>query len=145
MSLYARDGDVWMNQNQLAELFTISVPNINTHIANILKEKELLSDSVIKDYLITATDSKQYKVKFYALDMILAIGFRVRGTRGTEFQRQTRPSQSGARQPCAHGATRRRPIRPVRHAAQAREADAKDLQELGELEKVVARDKRGES
>jgi hypothetical protein len=78
VSLYARDGNVWMNQNQLAELFATSVPNINLHIANILKEKELDTNSVIKDYLITASDNKQYKVKFYALDMILAIGFRVR-------------------------------------------------------------------
>ena len=59
MSLYARDGDVWMNQNQLAELFATSVANINTHIRNILKEKELYEKSVIKDYLITASDNKR--------------------------------------------------------------------------------------
>jgi hypothetical protein len=87
VSLYAQDGDVWMNQNQLAELFATSVANINTHIRNILKEKELSENSVIKDYLITAADNKQYKVKFYALDMILAIGFRVRSLRGTQFRK----------------------------------------------------------
>ncbi len=87
VSLYTRDGNVWMNQNQLAELFATSVPNINTHISKLLKEKELEANSVIKDYLITAADNKQYKVKFYALDMILAIGFRVRSTRGTEFRK----------------------------------------------------------
>jgi len=57
------------------------------HIANILKEKELLADLVVKDYLTTATDGKQYDVTFYALDMILAIGFRVRSARGTEFRK----------------------------------------------------------
>ena len=87
VSLYARDGNVWMNQAQLAELFATSVPNISTHISNILKEKELDRDSVVKDYLTTAADGKDYKVTFYALDMILAIGFRVRSPRGTEFRK----------------------------------------------------------
>ena len=86
VSLYARDGNVWMNQNQLAELFDTSVPNISMHISNILKEKELRLDSVIKDYLTTAADGKQYEVAFYSLDMILAIGFRVRSKRGTQFR-----------------------------------------------------------
>ena len=51
--LMAKDGNVWMNQKQMAELFDTSVPNINIHIANILKERELDANSVIKDYLIT--------------------------------------------------------------------------------------------
>lgn len=87
VSLYARDGNVWMNQGQLAELFSTSVQNISLHINNILKENELQANSVIKDYLTTAADGKQYKVNFYALDMILAIGFRVRSPRGTEFRK----------------------------------------------------------
>ncbi len=86
VALMAKDGQVWMNQNQLAELFATSVPNVNTHIANILKDGELREDSVIKFYLITAADGKQYNVKFYSLDMILAIGFRVRSKRGTQFR-----------------------------------------------------------
>ncbi len=61
VSLLAKDGQVWMNQNQLAELFDTSVPNINIHISNILKDKELDADSVIKDYLITASDGKEYE------------------------------------------------------------------------------------
>ncbi len=86
VSLYAKDGNVWMNQNQLAELFDTSVPNISMHISNILKEGELDENSVIKDYLTTATDGKEYNVTFYSLDMILAIGFRVRSKRGTQFR-----------------------------------------------------------
>ncbi|MDD2952788.1 MAG: virulence RhuM family protein [Parabacteroides sp.] len=86
VALMAKDGQVWMNQNQLADLFATSIPNINIHIANILKEEELREDQVIKYYLITAGDGKEYKVKFYSLDMILAIGFRVRGKRGTQFR-----------------------------------------------------------
>lgn len=87
VSLYARDGNVWMNQTQLAELFATSKQNISLHIRNILKENELQSDSTIKDYLTVATNNKQYNITFYALDMILAIGFRVRSSRGTEFRK----------------------------------------------------------
>ena len=86
VSLFAKDGSVWMNQSQLAELFDTSIPNISMHISNILKENELEPNSVIKDYLTTATDDKQYQVTFYSLDMILAIGFRVRSKRGTQFR-----------------------------------------------------------
>ncbi len=86
VSLFAKDGMIWMNQSQLAELFDTSVPNISIHISNILKEKELDGNSVVKDYLTTAADGKEYNVTFYALDMILAIGFRVRSKRGTQFR-----------------------------------------------------------
>ena len=53
VSLYAKDGMVWMNQNQLAKLFDTSVPNISMHISNILKDKELDENSVVKEYLTT--------------------------------------------------------------------------------------------
>lgn len=86
VALMAKDGNIWMNQNQLAELFDTSVPNISMHISNILKDKELQADSVIKDYLTTASDGKKYEVAFYSLAMILAIGFRVRSKRGTQFR-----------------------------------------------------------
>lgn len=86
VALYARDGNVWLNQAQLAELFVTSVPNVSMHIANILKDGELNPNSVVKDYLITATDGKQYTVAHYSLEMILAIGFRVRSPRGTLFR-----------------------------------------------------------
>jgi hypothetical protein len=86
IALFAKDGMVWMNQNQLAELFDTSVPNISMHISNILRENELQVDSVVKDYLTTATDGKNYSVTFYSLEMILAIGFRVKSKRGTQFR-----------------------------------------------------------
>ena len=86
VSLFAKDGNVWMNQKQLAELFDTSKQNIGQHIANILKEGELDEHSVVKNYFTTASDGKQYEVTFYALDMILAIGFRVRSKRGTQFR-----------------------------------------------------------
>jgi hypothetical protein len=86
VSLYARDGMVWMNQNQIAELFDTSKQNIGQHIDNILKEGELSKNSVVKNFFTTAADGKQYKVTFYTLDMVLAIGFRVRSKRGTQFR-----------------------------------------------------------
>ena len=86
VALFTKDGDAWMNQNQLAELFDTSVPNVSMHISKILKENELEENSVVKDYLTTAADGKNYKVTFYSLAMILAIGFRVRSKRGTQFR-----------------------------------------------------------
>ena len=86
VSLYAKDGMVWMNQNQLAELFDTSKQNIGQHIANILKEKELTENSVVKKFFTTAVDGKDYNVTFYALDMMLAVGFRVRSKQGTQFR-----------------------------------------------------------
>ena len=58
--LYAKDGNIWMNQNQLAELFDTSKQNIGQHIDNILSEKELDKNSVVKNYLTTASDGKDY-------------------------------------------------------------------------------------
>ena len=86
VSLFERDGSVWLNQLQMAELFATSKPNVNMHIANIIKDNELDADSVIKDYLTTAADGKSYKVKFYSLEMIMAVGFRVRSVRGVQFR-----------------------------------------------------------
>jgi len=77
---------VWMTQNQLAELFDTSKQNISQHIANILNEKELPENSVVKNYFTTAADGKNYEVARYSLEMILAIGFRVRSKRGTQFR-----------------------------------------------------------
>lgn len=67
VALYATDGSVWLNQNQLAELFATSKQSISYHIVNILKDNELRADSVVKDFLTTASDGKQYHVTFYSL------------------------------------------------------------------------------
>ncbi len=86
VSLYERDGSVWLNQLQMAELFATSKQNISLHINSILKDRELEVNSVVKDYLTTAADGKSYKVKFYSLEMIMAVGFRVRSVRGVQFR-----------------------------------------------------------
>ena len=87
VSLFAKDGNVWLNQNQLAELFATSKQNVSLHISNILEDKELSESSVVKYYLTTAADGKEYNTVHYALPMILALGFRVRGPRGTQFRK----------------------------------------------------------
>lgn len=86
IALYAKDGSVWLNQNQIAELFATSKQNIGQHVSSILKESELDAGSVVKKFFTTASDGKNYNVAFYSLEMILAIGFRVRGVRGTQFR-----------------------------------------------------------
>ncbi len=86
VALFAKDGKIWLNQQQMAELFATSKQLISHHIANILKEKELDKTSVVKQYLTTAADGKNYNVVFYSLEMIIAVGYRVRGVRGTQFR-----------------------------------------------------------
>lgn len=81
------EGDTaWLTQAQMAELFQTSVPNINIHLRNLFAEGELQQDSVIKQSLITAADSKQYTTKLYNLDVIISVGYRVKSQRGTQFR-----------------------------------------------------------
>lgn len=77
---------VWLTQAQLAELYKTSVPNICTHIGNIIEDEELQADSVIKDSLITASDGKSYRTKLYNLEMLIALGYRIRSKVATKFR-----------------------------------------------------------
>lgn len=70
VKLYSKDGVIWMNQQQMALLFDTSKPNISMHITNILQDKELDEISVVKDYLTTASDGKNYNVTYYAPPII---------------------------------------------------------------------------
>ena len=84
--LRAEDGSIWLAQGEIAELFATTKQNVSLHAANILKEGELTEESVVKESLTTATDGKRYRTKLYRLEMILAIGYRVKGARGTQFR-----------------------------------------------------------
>lgn len=86
VALYAHEGNIWLNQQQMAELFATSKQTISHHIVNVLKDRELDKNSVVKYLLTTAADGKSYKVVFYSLEMIIAVGYRVRGVRGTQFR-----------------------------------------------------------
>ncbi|GHT30753.1 hypothetical protein FACS1894214_1210 [Planctomycetales bacterium] len=81
------DGNAWLTQQQIADLFETTKQNVSLHILNIYSDKELDEHRVVKEYLTTAADGKKYKVKYFNLDMILAIGYRVRSPRGVQFRR----------------------------------------------------------
>lgn len=81
------DNNVWMTQDQIALLYQSSKSNISEHIKHIIDEGELSTDSVVRNFRITASDGKNYNVKHYNLDMIIAIGYRVRSNIGTNFRR----------------------------------------------------------
>lgn len=82
-----QDETVWLTQKLMAELFQTTKQNISLHINNIFKEGELDENSVVKDFLTTATDGKNYSTKFYNLEAIIAVGYRVKSHRGTQFRR----------------------------------------------------------
>ena len=77
---------VWLTQQQMADLFLTTKQNISLHVNNIFKEDELEKDSVVKESLTTATDGKNYKTKFYNLDVIISVGYRVKSKQGTRFR-----------------------------------------------------------
>ncbi|MBA4301003.1 MAG: DNA-binding protein [Cyclobacterium sp.] len=80
------DETVWLTQAQMAALFDQTKQNISLHINNCFKESELESDSVVKVSLTTAKDGKRYKTKFYNLDVIISVGYRVKSKQGTQFR-----------------------------------------------------------
>lgn len=86
LNVKVEDETVWLTQAQMTELFQSSKQNISLHINNIFKEKELDKISVVKESLTTAADGKQYKTKFYSLDVIISVGYRVKSIRGTQFR-----------------------------------------------------------
>ena len=79
-------GTVWLTQAMISELYHTTKQNISLHIKNILASGEL-DNSVVKEYLTTAIDGKNYRTSYYNLDMVLAVGYRVRSHRGTQFRR----------------------------------------------------------
>ena len=85
MSLEVRveDETVWLNQGQMVDLFQSTKQNISLHINNNFKEGELQRNSVVKESLTTAIDGKRYKTKYYSLDVIISVGYRVKSFRGT--------------------------------------------------------------
>ena len=82
-----QEDTVWLTQAQMTELFDTSKQNISLHINNCFKEGELDKGSVVKDFLTTASDGKNYKTKYYNLDVIISVGYRVKSQRGIEFRR----------------------------------------------------------
>ncbi len=86
IKLYADNGTVWLTQAQIVDLFNSSKSSISEHIKNIFSEDELDENAVVRKIRTTAADGKHYLVSYYSLDVILAVGFRVRSPRGTQFR-----------------------------------------------------------
>lgn len=81
-----QDESVWLTQKTMAELFQTTKQNISFHFSNIFKEGELNEKSVVKEFLTTATDGKNYKTKFYNLDAIISVGYRIKSHIATKFR-----------------------------------------------------------
>jgi hypothetical protein len=77
---------LWATQEQIGRIFDASKQSISRHMLRIFKEGELKEDSVVKEYLTTAKDGRQYLTKFYNLDAIIAVGYRVNSKRATRFR-----------------------------------------------------------
>lgn len=78
--------DVWLSQELMAKLYDTTKQNISYHLGNIFKEGELIKDSVVKEFLTTASDEKKYNVMHYNLDAIIAVGYRINSKKATEFR-----------------------------------------------------------
>jgi len=87
IQLRAVDGTVWLTQAEIAALFDTTKQNVSLHLKNVVADGELVSDAVVKESLTTAADGKAYATLLYNLDAILAVGYRVRSPRGSQFRR----------------------------------------------------------
>jgi len=82
-----QDENVWLSQKLIAKLFEVKVPTINEHLKNIFISRELEEKAVIRNFLITAADGKQYNTQHYSLEAIIAVGYRVNSVQATNFRR----------------------------------------------------------
>jgi len=78
--------EIWLSQQQMAALYQTTKQNISLHLANIFKENELIENTVVKYFLTTAADSKSYNTKYYSLDAIISVGYRVKSSIATQFR-----------------------------------------------------------
>src|ERR1700754_2939042 len=86
VNVTVNEDSVWLTQSQMQDLFAQTKQNISLHINNIFKEEELAQHSVVKESLTTAGDGKKYKTRYYSLDVIISVGYRIKSKRGTQFR-----------------------------------------------------------
>lgn len=86
LKVLIQNESIWLTQKMMAELFDVGVPAINKHLANIFESDELEENSVISILETTASDGKKYKTKFYNLDAIISVGYRVNSSKATQFR-----------------------------------------------------------
>jgi hypothetical protein len=87
IEMWYQDENIWLTQKMLASLYNVEVPTINYHLRKIFEDKELSEDSVIRNFLITAADGKSDNTKHYALQAIIAVGFKVNSARAVQFRK----------------------------------------------------------
>ena len=86
IEVFVKDETVWLTQKALAELFGVQVPGINKHLKNIFESGELVEASVVSILEATAADGKSYQTRYYSLDAIIAVGYRVNSYQATQFR-----------------------------------------------------------
>ncbi len=86
IEVHYEDGTIWLTQKLMAELFDVTIPTINEHLKNIFESQELDQNSVIRKFLITASDGKKYNSRLYNLDAIISVGYRINSKRATQFR-----------------------------------------------------------
>lgn len=86
LEIFLHDENVWLTQKKISELFGVGIPAVNKHLKNIFENGELQEHSVVSILEITADDGKKYKTKFYNLDAIISVGYRVNSTQATHFR-----------------------------------------------------------
>ena len=89
IELRYEDQNIWMTQKMMSEVYGVSVSTINQHLSSLVKDNEI-EDSVIKQYLITATDGKNYSVNHYNLQAIISVGFKIENERAVQFRKWAR-------------------------------------------------------
>ena len=83
---FLHNENIWLTQKRMAELFGVQIPTINEHLKNVFLSGELEENSVIREFLTTASDGKKYNTKFYDLDAIISVGYRVNSKQATLFR-----------------------------------------------------------
>lgn len=86
VEVFFQNKTVWLTQQLLADLFNTTKQNVSLHLKNIFEGGELVENSVVKEFLTTASDGKKYQVKYYNLDAIISVGYRVNSTEATHFR-----------------------------------------------------------
>ena len=86
IEVFFQNETVWLTQQLLAELFNTTKQNISLHLKNAFNDGELAENSVVKEFLTTAKDGKQYKIRYYNLDAIISVGYRVNSIQATHFR-----------------------------------------------------------
>jgi hypothetical protein len=86
IEVHYAEGSIWLTQKLMAELFDVRIPTINEHLKNIFESGELQQGAVVRKFLTTAADGKNYNTNFYNLDAIISVGYRVNSVRATQFR-----------------------------------------------------------